>query len=937
MPGAQSASRTDQRPDPDALLARVKAAEARERRGRLKIFFGATAGVGKTYAMLEAARKRKAEGVDVVAGYVEPHGRAETEALLQGLEVLPLRQVEHRGARLNEFDLDAALKRAPSLLLVDEFAHSNLPGERHAKRWQDVQELLEAGIDVYTTVNVQHLESLSDVVAQITGARMQETVPDHVFDRADEVELIDISPEDLLQRLKEGRVYVPERARQAIDNFFRKGNLIALREMALRATADRVDAEMHEYRADHAISATWAAGERLLVAVGPDAQAERLVRAGKRMAQALHAQWLVVYVETPELLRLSEEARNRRIELLRLAESLGAEALTLDGISAAQAILDYARTRNVTRVLVGRPDRRRSWLRRPSTTRVLLEARSDIDIYVVSAGAAKHNPVLAKSGTFLGVAPASTKVRWPGYLWGLAATLACTGLSWWMSPTFELANLIMVYMLGAVLIAARHGHGPAIMVSVINVAAFDFFFVPPRFSFAVSDTQYLVTFTIMLVVALVISNLTASVRLQARIAGHRERRTALLYAMTRELAATRGIDNIAASAVRHTGEVFDAQVVVLLPDVKGKIAYPAGAGVHRSLRAADLGVAQLVFIKGRRAGLGTDTLPGNDTIYLPLVASGAPDIGDETDDRIRTHTRHDVRGVLALLPANPRRVLLPEQMHLLATFAAQIALALERARLAEQAQHAAVNAEAERLRSSLLASISHDLRTPLAVIAGSASSLVETGERMQAGDRIELARSIYGEATHMSELVNNILDMTRLEAGEVRLNLQWVSLEEIAGSVMRRIEGRHGGAGAGSAARIRLDIDPALPLVRLDAMLIEQLLINLIENALKYAPGESPIEVRARAAGDTLLIGVADHGPGIRGGDEERVFDKFYRGRREGAIGGAGLGLTICRAIAAAHGGHIEARSRTDASGAIFSVALPRGEGPPALAPEAGE
>jgi two-component system sensor histidine kinase KdpD len=924
MPGAEPAFR----PDPDLLLARVKAAEAREARGRLKIFFGATAGVGKTYAMLEAARKRQAEGIDVVVGYVEPHGRAETEALLRGLEVMPFLQVDYRGARLTEFDLDAALRRAPALLLVDEFAHSNVPGGRHAKRWQDVQELLEAGIDVYTTVNVQHLESLNDVVAQITGARMQETVPDHVFDRADEVELIDISPEDLLQRLKEGRVYVPERARQAIDNFFRKGNLIALREMALRATADRVDAEMREYRADHAISATWAAAERLLVAVGPDAQAELLVRAGKRMAAALRAQWLVVYVETPELLKLPEQERNRRIGLLRLAESLGAETVTLDGITAAQAVLDYARTRNVTRILVGRPNRHRwAWFARRSTTRLLLEANADIDIYVVGAGRVAPNPVLARSGAYLGVAPPSTKTRWPGYLWGLAATLSCTALSWWMTPAFELANLIMVYMLGAVLIATRYGHGPAIMVSVVNVAAFDFFFVPPRFSFAVSDTQYLVTFAIMLAVAIVISNLTASVRLQARVAGHRERRAALLYAMSRELAATRGLDNIAASAVRHTGEVFDAQVAVLLPDAAGRIAYPKAPGIHRSLRGADLGVAQLVYTKRCKAGLGTDTLPGGDTIYLPLAASSpsADPAGPAPG----------VRGVLALLPSNPRRILLPEQMHLLDTFASQIALALERASLADQAQDAAVSAEAERLRSSLLASISHDLRTPLAVIAGSASSLIEAGERMGGADREALARAIYGESRRMGDLVNNILDMTRLEGGAVRLNLEWVALEEIAASMVARIEARAGESGAGAATRIRLAIDPDLPLLKLDAMLIEQLLTNLIENALKYAPGGTPIEVGARAAGDAILITVADHGPGIRPGDEERVFDKFYRGQREGAIVGVGLGLTICRAIARCHGGGIAAANRSGSSGAVFTITLPRGPAAPAFAPEA--
>ena len=918
------------RPNPDALLARVQAVEARERRGRLKIFFGASAGVGKTYAMLEAARKRKAGGVDVVVGYVEPHGRKETEALLEGLESVPLGTVEYRGATLREFDLDTSLARAPALILVDEFAHTNAPGLRHAKRWQDIEELRAAGIDVYTTVNVQHLESLNDVVTQITGVRMQETVPDHVFDLADEVELIDISPEDLLQRLKEGRVYLPERARHAIDNFFRKGNLIALREMALRATADRVDAEMREYRDDHAIHGTWAAGERLLVAVGPDAQAERLVRAGRRMAAALHAQWLVVYVETPELLRLPEAERNRRIEVLRLAESLGAETVTLDGLTAAQAVLDYAGTRNVTRILVGRPNRsRRTWFGRASTTRVLLEADSDIDIHVVAEGKAAPNPVLARSGAYLGVAPPSSKTRWPGYLWGLTATLACTALSWWMTPAFELANLIMVYMLGAVLIAVRHGHGPAIMVSVINVAAFDFFFVPPRFSFAVADTQYLVTFAIMMAVALVISNLTASVRLQARVAGHRERRTALLYAMSRELAAIRGLDNIAESAVRHVAEVFDAQVVVLLPGAAGQLAHPRAAGLHRSLRGADLGVAQLVYANGRKAGLGTDTLPGNDTIYLPLSTSGGDRAADGGDGRAM-----GMRGVLALLPANRRRVLLPEQMHLLETFAAQIALALERAQLADQAQNAAVSAETERLRSSLLASISHDLRTPLAVIAGSASSLAEAGGRMDAGDRAELARSIYGEARKMGDLVSNILDMTRLEGGAVALNLQWVALDEVVASVLARLEARPAESGAGDAARVVARLDPHLPLVRLDAMLIEQLLTNLIENALKYAPTRSPVEVRAQADADSIRLCVADHGPGIPEGDCERVFDKFYRGHREGAVVGVGLGLTICRAIAHAHGGSIVAAMRPDSTGAIFTVTLPRGAAPPDVLPE---
>jgi two-component system sensor histidine kinase KdpD len=464
----------------------------------------------------------------------------------------------------------------------------------------------------------------------------------------------------------------------------------------------------------------------------------------------------------------------------------------------------------------------------------------------------------------------------------------------------------------------------------VNVAAFDFFFVPPRFSFAVSDTQYLVTFAIMLAVAIVISNLTASVRLQARVAGHRERRAALLYAMSRELAATRGLDNIAASAVRHTGEVFDAQVVVLLPDADGRIGYPKAPGIHRSLRGADLGVAQLVYSKGCKAGLGTDTLPGGDTIFLPLAASGP--VADATGG-----ASQEVRGVLALLPSNPRRVLLPEQMHLLDTFASQIALALERARLADQAQDAAVNAETERLRNSLLASISHDLRTPLAVIAGSASSLAEAGEQMRGDQRIELARSIYAEARQMGDLVNNILDMTRLEGGAVELNRQWTAIEEVVASVLERLDARSAGVAEAPARRIQVRLAAGLPLVKLDAMLIEQLLANLLENALKYAPGNTPIEVGGEVAGETIRISVADHGPGIRAGDEEHVFDKFYRGRREGNVGGAGLGLTICRAIARAHGGDVEVHNRGGTGGAVFIVTLPRGEAAPEVVAEALE
>ena len=901
----------EQRPDPDALLAKVQRDEAKAKRGKLKIFFGATAGVGKTYAMLEEARRLKAQGLDVVVGYVEPHGRAETEALVEGLERLPYLSVQYRGATLRDFDLDAALARKPQLLLVDELAHSNPvegePRPRHAKRWQDVEELLAAGVDVYTTINVQHIESLNDVVAGITRVRMQETVPDRVFEIADEVELIDTPPDELLERLHAGKVYIPEQARHAVENFFRKGNLFALRELALRTTADRVDAAMREYREGEAIRSIWAAGERLLIAVGPDDQSERLIRAGKRMATALHAEWIVVYVETPDLLRLSEEARNRRIALLRLAESLGAEAVTLGGSSVGEELANYARTRNVTRILIGRP-RRALWQRlfRPSTYGELLARTEGVDLHVVGGAdeaAARRTPFLARSQAYLLAATPSEKVRWPRYAWSVAATLAATLLGMAMIPVFELANIVMVYLLGVAIVAVRLGRGPAILASVLGVCAFDFFFVPPQLTFAISDVQYLLTFAIMLIVALLISNLTASVRLQANIAGHRERRTAMLYAMSRELAATRGQEAMARVAVRHVGEVFESQVVVLLPDADGRIRYPRGESTSGSLRGADLGVAQWVQDHGRPAGLGTDTLPGTESLYLPLQGSQA------------------MLGVLSVLPANPRRVLLPEQFHLLETFAGQLALALERSRLAEQAQQAGIAAETEGLRNALLASISHDLRTPLAVIAGASSSLAEKGDRMSAEERRALARSIYEQSREMSKLVINVLEMTRLEVGGIALDRDWHAIGEIAGSVLHRMRER--------LARhvVQIELPSEVPLVRVDATLVEQVFVNLLENAAKFTPPGTTVTLRAAVRDGELEVSVEDTGPGLPPGDPDRLFAKFHRGRTEDAIGGAGLGLAICRAIVHLHGGRIWAERRPE-SGAAFRFTLPVEEAP---------
>jgi two-component system sensor histidine kinase KdpD len=905
----------EHRPDPDALLAHVQAEEARAHRGKLKVFFGATAGVGKTYAMLEAAQRKKAEGVDVVVGYVEPHGRVETERLLEGLEALPHLILPYGGTLLREFDLDAALRRKPQLVLVDELAHTNAFGARHEKRWQDVEELRDAGIDVWTTVNVQHLESLNDVVTAITSLRMQETVPDTVFESADEVELIDLPPEDLLQRLREGKVYVPERIQVALENFFRRGNLIALRELALRKTAERVDAAMDRYRATEGIVQTWAAGERVLVALGPRSDGEMLVRAGKRLAAALHAPWIAVYVETPDLIRLPEAERNRRIAWLRFAEQLGAETVTLGGHNAGQELLNYASTRNATRILLGEPSRTGlGRLLRPSTVDYLLRRIRGIDVTVVrttEATLAARAPLLLRSAAYL-AAPASGKRRWPGYVAAVLAVALATAIAWLARPLINDANVVMVYLMAIALVALRFGQGPSVLASVASVVAYNLFFVEPLFTLNVADGQYLITFAALMTVGLLIGWLMSSVRMQARVAGHRERRTALLYAMARELAATRGAENIARVAVRHVGEGFEAQVVVLLPDAQRRIRYPTGTTEPASLRSADLSIAQWVFDHGRPAGMGTDTLPGAPARYLPLAGSEA-EIGQ--------------LGVLAVLPANPRRILLPEQAHLLETFAAQIALALERVALAERAQSAAVNAESESVRSNLLAAISHDMRTPLAVISGAASTIAENAA-LAPEQRTALAHSIVDEASQMTQLVANVLDMTRLESGRVVLHEEWISLDEVAASALRRVQPRLAGH------HVKIDIDRHVPLARADPVLIEQLLVNLLDNAAKHTPPGTNVSVAARRGYEEIELTVADDGPGFPPGiDPETLFEKFERGRPEGAQGGVGLGLAICRAIARAHGGEIRAE-RIPAGGTLFTVTLPLGAEAPAVPQE---
>jgi two-component system sensor histidine kinase KdpD len=893
----------EMRPNPDELLARVQAEEARARRGKLRIFFGATAGVGKTYAMLAAARAAAAAGADIVIGYIEPHGRAETESLAKELEALPPLPIQYRGIVRNEFDLDAALARRPAILLVDELAHSNLtggePAPRHPKRWHDVEELLEAGISVWTTLNVQHLESLNDLVAQITGVKQRETLPDRIFDEADEVELVDLPPDDLLARLRAGKVYVEEQAGAALERFFRKPNLIALRELALRRMTDRVEASARAALAGDRTSREWLAQDHLLVAIGPDGQAEQLVRAGKRLADALRAKWTVVYVETPALLRLSQQERNRRIDLLRLAESLGAETVTLDGPTAAAALIEYAQTRRATRIVVGAPKRRgwRALWRRSTATALLLGAKGFDVVTVATAGPAAP----ANGQAFAAPAEHSQPVRWKRYLAAAGISAACTAIAFGMFPYLELSNLVMVYLLGVVVAGLRIGRLPSVLTAVLNVLCFDFFFVPPRFTFAVSDVQYLLTFAVMLTVALVVATLVARVRQQTRVAGARERRTALLYAMSRELAATRDGASMARLAVKHVAEGFQCECVVLLSDVTGRVRHPAETPMDGSYRGADLAVAQWVADHGRRAGLGSDTLPAAPALYLPLGEA-----------------RRGL-GVLAVRPRNPRRVLLPEQRHLLETFAAQIGLALERAGLADIAAGARIAAERETLRNTLLASISHDLRTPLAAMAGAASTLVARGSQLDEQKRTALARSIEGKARDMSELVSKVLDLMRFDSGEIMLRRDWESVEDLVGAALEQNDERLRGR------RVELALPADLPLVYVDATLIVQVLTNLLDNAAKYTPLGTLITVTAQEGEGVVRVMVDDNGAGLPSGDPERLFDKFQRGMQEGTIVGVGLGLSICRAIVTAHGGSIAARSRPG-GGARLEFTLPTTE-----------
>lgn len=907
----------NQRPDPDLLLAKVKQQEAQARRGKLRIYFGSAAGVGKTYAMLVAARKFASEGRSMLVGVVETHGRAETAVLLEGLDLLPPKLVDYRGKSLSEFDLDAALLRHPDLILVDELAHSNVPGMRHPKRWQDVDELLAAGIDVFSTLNVQHLESLNDVVGGITNVRVWETVPDKVFDAADEVVLVDIPADELLARLKAGKVYVAHQAERAVNHFFRKGNLMALRELALRRTADRVEGDVQAYRVDQSIESVWKTATALLTCIGPDAGAERVVRAAARLASQLSTDWHAIYVETPGLQRLSPAKREKILATLNLAQELGATTAVIANAAIAESIISYARSHNLSKLVIGRDPERRLWPWQRSSGQRLAMLAPDIDLIEIgrAEGAAQTDSREAAAAPSLEDAESGDRRKAKGlrYVWAALACIAVTLASFPLAAHFDASNIVAVFILTVVLVAVRFGRGPAALAAILSVGAFDYFFVPPRFSFAVSDVQYLLTFFIMLAVGLITGQLTAGLRFQARVASHREERAGSLYEIARDLSGAVQVEQVVKISDESIQRTFRASAALLLPDASGRLVVKTpntdskqpGAGL-----AVEIGTAQWAFDRGQPAGFSTDTLPGSEVLYIPL----------------RAPTK--ARGVLAVKAHNRRLLRIPEQRQLLDTFAALIAIALERVHYVGVAQDALLKMESERLRNSLLAALSHDLRTPLTALVGLAESLALTAPKLSTA-QLETAEAIQDEARRMSTLVSNLLDMARIESGEVTLNLQWQPLEEVVGASLDAARGmlqRH-------HVEVRLPRD--LPLVKIDAVLIERVLVNLLENVSKYTPPGSTVTLSAEVIGDRLSVSVSDNGPGLPAGQEEAVFQKFTRGEREPATPGVGLGLSICRAIIESHQGKIVAAQRPG-GGATFTFTLPIGNPPvPAIEAEA--
>ena len=883
----------DGRPSPDALLKQAE----RGNRGRLKVFLGAAPGVGKTYEMLMQGRQRRLEGTDVVIGVVETHGRIETEMLTKGFEVIPKKRGAYKGRVLAEMDLDAILQRKPKLALVDELAHTNVPGSRHPKRYLDVGELLDAGIDVYTTLNVQHIDSLNDVVAKITHVQVRETVPDSILDNADDVELVDLTPEDLIQRLREGKVYVPEQAERAIRNYFMPGNLTALRELALRRTAQRVDEQMVDYMRAHAIQGPWEAGDRVLVCVNERRGAPALIRYARRMADRLRASWTAISVETSHTQRLSETERDRIADALRLAERLGGQPVTVPAASVSDGVVDYAHANNFTHIVVSTKQRSRwSELLWQSAAHEIIRRAGDISVHVV--------PEAAIGGE-------ARAVAWrPSHLLSRAFDLGAYGgsaamvvvallLGLFLQRYLAISNIALVFLTAVLVSAVTYGLWPALFACFLSVLAYNFFFLPPLYTFTIADPENVVALFFFAVVAVIASNLTARVRAQAQTASERAKMTEDLYIFSRKLAGVVSLDDLLWATAHQIAQMLKVRVVILLPEGES-IAVRAGYPPEDMLEEADLAAAKWAWQSGAQAGRGADTLPGAKWLFLPMKTG-----------------RGNV-GIIGLDSDRAGALLEPEQRRLLDSLSDQSALAIERINLVEDVDKTRLAAETERLRSALLTSISHDLRTPLSSILGSATTLRSYRKTMSETALDELTGTIQEEAERLNRFIANLLDMTRLESGAILPRTDLVDLPDVVGSALHRatkVLVHH---------RVELDLAPDLPMLKLDPVLLEQVLFNVLDNAAKYTPGGTSIRVECRRVGNRLEIRVLDEGEGLPANDLERIFDKFYRvraGDRKRA--GTGLGLAICRGFIEALGGTIAAGNRADRQGAVFTIALP--------------
>ncbi|NCU02088.1 sensor histidine kinase [Candidatus Macondimonas diazotrophica] len=893
--GPQSLTDDTKRPSPEALLEKAE----QEMRGRLKIFLGAAPGVGKTYEMLMSGRARKADGDDVVIGMVETHGREETEALVEGLEVIPRTKVAYKGQHLEEMDLDAVLERHPQLVLVDELAHSNAPGSRHPKRYLDVLEILDRGIDVYTTLNIQHIESLNDVVAQITRIRVRETVPDTIIDRADDVEIIDLTPDDLIRRLHEGKVYLPKIARRAIENYFSPGNLTALRELALRRTAQRVDQQLLSQMRAQAIEGPWPAGERVLVCISEDSRSAGLIRYAKRLADRLYARWTALYVEGRRNLQLSEDERDRVAEALRLAQNLEGDAVTIPGGDGrvADDVIAYAHANNITHIVIGKSSRSR-WFEilHGSVVHELVRRAGNISVHVVAGD--KETEVRASRRP---VETASLRRRpdWMAYGKSTLVVAAAIGVGLLLWPWIGVEHIGLIFLTAVVTVAVWSGLLPSLYTSVISAASYNFFFTDPYHTFLISRPREIVSVVFFTIVAIIVSNVAAQARAQTVAARARARTTESLYSFSRKLAGAGVLEDVLWATAYQMASMLNVRVVILLPD-NGAVAVRAGYPPDDTLVDADIAAARWAWEHNRPAGRGADTLPGAKRLYLPLITGSTP------------------VGVVGLDNDRKGPLLTPEQQRLFDALADQAAVAIERIQLVAELDRARLAAEADKLRSALLTSISHDLKTPLASILGAAGTLRDYANAMSEADRADLLATVIDESERLNRFIANLLDMTRIETGAMEPNASLQYLDDIVGSALRRaskITSRH---------RTVTEISPNLPMLKLDPVLFEQVLFNLFDNAAKYAPPSTTIRIRAWDDGRWATIQIIDEGPGIPPADLERVFDSFHRVRKgDHVLAGTGLGLSICKGFIEAMGGTITASNRTDRSGAIFTIRMP--------------